>query len=207
MYYAPYGLCNCFPGSEIPDWLSHQCSGSSLTIQLSRHSCSRNLVGFALCAVIQFEEEIDASGKYCNVKCSYNFETKTPLAAKHNLDDYYNLSLNGPMDSDHVLLGYEPCWNIEVPNDGSNHTTVSFEFSVECRNEKCHQVKRCGVCPVYANRNDTKTNTLKLALGNEEECTKIRILHDKDGMNGTYDDEDEMEPTPKRICRDQINTP
>ncbi|KAH9724836.1 Disease resistance-like protein DSC1 [Citrus sinensis] len=206
VHYTPYGLCNCFPGSEIPDWFSNQCSGSSLTIQLPRRSCSRNLVGFALCAVIQFEEDIDASGKYCNVKCSYNFETKTRLEANNNVDDYYNLSLNGSMDSDHVLLGFEPCWNTEVPDDGNNQTTISFEFSVECKNEKCHQVKCCGVCPVYANPNDNKPNTLKLILGSEEECTKIRILHDKVGMSGSYDDEDEMEPSPKRICRDQINT-
>lgn len=71
----------CLPGSGIPGWFGNQCSGSSITIQLPQHCCNINLIGFALCAVIGFEEHFDASGGYFNVY--YHFETKSPSETRH----------------------------------------------------------------------------------------------------------------------------
>lgn len=56
------------PGSEIPESFSNQSSGSSITLQLPQHSFG-NLIGFALCAVIEFKQLSSNSWSYFNVGC------------------------------------------------------------------------------------------------------------------------------------------
>lgn len=116
------------------------------------------------------------------------------------------------IDSDHVILGFKPCGNDKLP-DANYHTDVSFEFFTDgCGSS--YNVKCCGVRPVYANSNQTKSNTftLKFAAGSNEECTEIRKLDDQASTIRTSaavgkSDGEELEPSPKRICRGQINTP
>ena len=61
--------------------------------------------------------------------------------------------------TDHVMLGFSPFGDVGF-RDGNHHTTVSFEF-LEFSRDK---VVRCGVCPVYANPNETKPNTSRLTF-------------------------------------------
>ncbi|GAY44802.1 hypothetical protein CUMW_084650 [Citrus unshiu] len=170
------GISICLPGSGIPDWFSNQSSGSSITIQLPRHCCSRIFIGFAFSAVIEFQRDSDARGEYFHVRCDYTFENKHV--------DHCHLVQYLTIDSDHVILGFQPCCDIQPP-DGDHSAAVSFRFLIE--NKKCHNVKCCGVNPVYANPNMTKSNTftLKFAASSEEECTKPRIeFHDKPSRSG-----------------------
>ena len=75
--------------------------------------------------------------------------------------------------------------------------TVSFEFLSALDKVKC-----CGARPAYANPNETKPNTLTLNF-----ATEIWKLDDIARTTGTSDEE-KLEPSPQRICRDdQINTP
>ncbi|XP_024044090.1 TMV resistance protein N isoform X3 [Citrus clementina] len=198
----------CLPGSEIPDWFSYQSSGSSIAIQLPPHCCNKNFIGFALCVVIQLEEGFDADADECFVKCNYNFEIKTPSETKH-ADDYCFLFADEFIESDHVLLGFSPCWNVGLPDpDVGHHTTVSFQFSLYypyLASPRLHKLKCCGVCPAVLNPSKTKptTLTLKFSASSEAQCSeRARTSKSLDRS-----DEEEVEPSPKRICRYQPDTP
>ncbi|XP_024043070.1 disease resistance-like protein DSC1 [Citrus clementina] len=205
------------PGSEIPDWFGNQSSGHLISIQLPSHSFGRNLIGFAFCAVVDFKQDLDCSdtigdGRQFNslkspsrsmfVGYGFRLETKTLSEAKHVNRYNHCEDFQYPIDSDHVILGFCLCMNVGFP-DGNNHTTVSFEFSPAVGDAAYgHGVKRCGVCPVYANPNETKANTSTLNF-----ATEVWKLDDLASASGTSDEE-ELEPSTKRICRaDQINTP
>ncbi|KDO40660.1 hypothetical protein CISIN_1g020571mg [Citrus sinensis] len=193
---------------EIPDWFSYQSSGSSIAIQLPPHCCNKNFIGFALCVVIQLEEGFDADADECFVKCNYNFEIKTPSETKH-ADDYCFLFADEFIESDHVLLGFSPCWNVGLPDpDVGHHTTVSFQFSLYypyLASPRLHKLKCCGVCPAVLNPSKTKptTLTLKFSASSEAQCSeRARTSKSLDRS-----DEEEVELSPKRICRYQPDTP
>ncbi|GAY44815.1 hypothetical protein CUMW_084740 [Citrus unshiu] len=188
------------PGSEIPDWFSNQSSGSSICIQLPPHSFCRNLIGFALCAVLDFKQlHCDCLSDFY-VSCQLDLEIKTLSKTKHVDLGFYLPYFKYSIDSDHVILGFKPCSNVGFP-DGYHHTTASFKFFAEC-NQKRHRIKRYGVCPVYVNPSETKANTFTLNF-----ATEVWKLDDLASASGTSDEE-ELEPSPKRIFRaDQINMP
>ncbi|XP_052292643.1 disease resistance-like protein DSC1 isoform X2 [Citrus sinensis] len=188
------------PGGEIPDWFSNQSSGSSIYIQLPPHSFCRNLIGFAFCAVLDFKKV------YSRCMCDFYFyrqfdlEIKTLSETKH-VDLGFDLPTRYSLDSDHIILGFKPCLNVGFP-DGYHHTTVSLKFFNKCyRSQKDCKIKRYGVCPVYANPSEIKANTFTLNF-----ATDVWKLDDFPSASGTSDEE-ELEPSPKRICRaHQINT-
>ncbi|KAL9437213.1 hypothetical protein AB3S75_023126 [Citrus x aurantiifolia] len=182
------------PGSEIPEWFSNQSAGSEITLQLPQHCC-QNLIGFALCVVL-VSCDLEWSG--FNIDFRYSFEMTTLSGRKHvRRWCFKTLWFVYPMTKiDHVALGFNPCGNVGFPDD-IHHTTVSFDFF-----SIFNEVSRCGVCPVYANPNGTNPNTFTLNF-----ATEVWKLDDMAGARGTSDEE-ELEPSPKRICRDdQINTP
>ncbi|GAY44818.1 hypothetical protein CUMW_084770, partial [Citrus unshiu] len=188
------------PGSEIPDWFSHQSSGSSICLQLPPHSFCRSLIGFAFCAVLDLKQVYSDCLCHFYVSCQFDLEIKTLSETKH-VDLGFNLPyIEYSIDSDHVILGFKPCLNVGFP-DGYHHTTISFKFFAKC-NQKSHEIKRYGVCPVYANPSETKANTFTLNF-----ATEVWKLADLPSASGTSDEE-ELEPSPKRICRaDKVNTP
>ncbi|KAL9436804.1 hypothetical protein AB3S75_022783 [Citrus x aurantiifolia] len=188
------------PGSEIPDWFSNQSSGSSICIQLPPHSFCRNLIGFAFCAVPDLKQVYSDCFRYFYVKCQFDLEIKTLSETKHVDLGYNSRFIEDLIDSDHVILGFKPCLNVGFP-DGYHHTTATFKFFAES-NLKRYKIKRCGVCPVYANPSETKDNTFTINF-----ATEVWKLDDLPSASGTSDVE-ELEPSPKRICRaNQINTP
>ena len=177
------------PGSEIPDWFNNQSSGSSIGIQLPPHSSCRNLIGFAFCAVLDFKQLYSDRFRYFYVYCRSDLEIKTLSETKH-----VDLGFSGPattsvrnkysLDSDHVILGFKPCLNVGFP-DGDHHSTATFKFFNEChRNiikvQKGQKIKRCGVCPVYANPSETKANTFTLNF-----ATEVWKLDDLPSASGT----------------------
>ncbi|KAH9725277.1 Disease resistance-like protein DSC1 [Citrus sinensis] len=192
------GISICLPGRAIPDWFGNQSLGSSITIQLPQHCCNKYLIGFALSAVIEFVGGSDADEScYFRVGCKYSFEQFCEL-----FDHSFILVDSASINSDHVILGFDHCWDIGLP-EGDRRTAVSFHFFIS-HGGKGHKVKCCGVNPVYANPDQAKTNTftLKFAASNEEECAQHGKLHNnfldnKADMTGTTDsvrssDEDEQ---------------
>ncbi|KAK9200665.1 hypothetical protein WN944_015863 [Citrus x changshan-huyou] len=183
------------PGSEIPEWFSNQSSGSLLTLQMPRH-CRQTLVGFAFCAVLV---SCDSERSGFDVDFRYSFETKTLGGRKRGRRCCFEEGWVGGYQvtkTDHVVLGFSPCGKVGFPDD-NHHTTVSFEFLSRVDKVKCY-----GVCPVYANPNETKPNTFTLNF-----ATQVWKLDDMASASGTSDEE-ELELSPKRICRDdEVDTP
>ncbi|GAY65110.1 hypothetical protein CUMW_238710 [Citrus unshiu] len=183
------------PGSEIPEWFSNQSSGSSITVQPPQNCC-RNLIGFALCAVLDYNERIPSG--FSSVFCEYRFEVNALSGIEHVYENCLILaSTHELIDSDHVVLGFNPCWNVGDGDDHriflkffdihKHHTAISFEFICDS-----YKVKSCGVCPVYANPSETKPNTFTLKF-----ATRIGKLDDKAASPSGTSDEEELEP---RIC-------
>ncbi|KAH9780916.1 ADP-ribosyl cyclase/cyclic ADP-ribose hydrolase [Citrus sinensis] len=142
-------------GSEVPDWYSSQSLGSSITIQLPHRFGNKNFIGFALCVVIEFEFEED----------SYSPAIFFGVGCKFGFDHFCQLVGNVCVNSNHVILGFYPCWNIGL-SDGA---TVSFDFFIIpyqlVIGKGPRKVKCCGVTPVYANPN---TFTLEFGGGSED---------------------------------------
>lgn len=203
----PLGISIWLPGSGIPDWFSNQSSLSSTTIQLPKHCFNRNFFGFALCAVIRNEENSDTvSGEYFRVKCDCHFEIKTPSKTEH-FDITRYLSDYVSTDLDHVVLGFDPYWNVRLP-DGEHHTTVKFEFSIYNNKfnskfkeiKECYKVKRCGVCPVYAHCRDTKPNTFVVNMLPPAE-------EERDEFHEMTCRSESVEEGVQLVSREQIKTP
>lgn len=197
---VPNGNIICLPGSEIPDWFSDQSLGSLLTWQLPQCCCKEIFFGFALCAVIEFEED---SNPLSLVGCKAKWVD--PFSGFDHFFELFESSLPVPIpNSNHVILGLFPCWNIGLP-DGDHHTVVSFHFFLKnkCLRGKQPKVKCCGMSPVYANPSQANPSTfsLKFAATSED-------FHDNVRKTGTTEsfcsfDKDEVES----VCREQFNAP
>ncbi|KAK9199806.1 hypothetical protein WN944_014999 [Citrus x changshan-huyou] len=149
------GISFCLPGSEVPDWYSSQSIGSSITIQLPHRCGNKFFIGFSLCVAIEFEFEED----------SYSPAIFFGVGCKFGFDHFCQLVGNVCVNSNHVILGFYPCWNIGL-SDGA---TVSFDFFIIpyqlVIGKGPRKVKCCGVTPVYANPN---TFTVEFGGGSED---------------------------------------
>ena len=66
----------CYPGSEIPEWLSFQSMGSSVTLELTPGWFNKNFFGFALCAIVpEYHGYTPGLHFRCNLKAN---ETTRP---------------------------------------------------------------------------------------------------------------------------------
>ncbi|GAY32872.1 hypothetical protein CUMW_274300 [Citrus unshiu] len=196
----------CLPGSEIPDWFIHRSLGSSITLE-GPHQCfniKRNFIGFAFGIVIQAGE--------LDVLCNCTFVIRAPSETK-NIAMQSRFGPDVSTDSDHVILGFFPCWNVGLPDaDGEHLTTVSFFFYIvnkKARLPAPYRLRSCGVSPVYLSPNKTKLNTytLEFAASTKAECShdKMPAGTSKPSTCVGRSDDGELEPSSKRIRRDQVN--
>ena len=146
-----------------PEWFSHQSWGSTVTCQLSSYRDSSEFLDFCLCAIIasySFSHSLQ-------VKCTYHFRNEH--GDSHDLYCYLHEEDERRIDSDHVLVGFDPCLVAKKKDMFSEYSEVSIEFQpVEtfCKFERllldrC-QVVECGVRLLHAND------------GLEEQCSKAR---------------------------------
>ena len=128
-----------------PQWFSHQSWGSTVTCQLSSHWANSEFFGFSLCAVIAFR-----SFSHClQVKCTYHFSNEH--GDSHDLycylHDWYD---EKRIDSDHIVVGFDPCLVAKEDYMFSECSEVSVEFQPEDMNgnllplDFC-QVHKCGL--------------------------------------------------------------
>ncbi|KAL5778670.1 hypothetical protein ACOSQ2_009407 [Xanthoceras sorbifolium] len=149
----------CFPGSDIPSWFSYQSFGYSVNIQLPLDSWGNGkLVGFALCAVLVFEERRIHYGSMFYVHCTCYYETKygdrllmpSFICDEYSIDRYPRPSEKFSIDLDHVALSYYEFTDL-VKLYTDDYTTCTFQFSFSSfRNS---EVKCCGVQPIYREPN------------------------------------------------------
>ncbi|KAH9726980.1 Disease resistance-like protein DSC1 [Citrus sinensis] len=178
------GATIMLPGNNVPEFFINRSSGSEITLQLPQHCC-QNLMGFAVCAVLQqIDEERD---------CFFvDFLMKT-LSGRKIVRCYETIALRRQVTKTNVILGFRPLRNVGFPDD-NNRTVVPFKFS-----SQYYVVKCCEVCPVYASPNETKPNTIILNFATEiSKLDDIATVSESESSSG----EEELEPSPKRLCRD-----
>ncbi|KAH7568373.1 hypothetical protein JRO89_XS07G0283100 [Xanthoceras sorbifolium] len=95
-------------------------------------------------------------------------------------------------------------WDSSVIWD--DYTTCSVEFLPPDTNPGC-EVKCCGVCPIYAEPNNTGATSISVIEKFDDinqEYKKARKFHDDEANTSTNgrSEEEDMEPNSKRICRE-----
>ncbi|CAI0556095.1 unnamed protein product [Linum tenue] len=134
----------CFPGAEIPMWFDFSSLGSSITIELPSPPCNSQSTGFALCAVVSFENYED-DGQF-NIECKCHFETKigrnSDLIA-HSGGWVGTKGKHRVIGSEHVFL-----WHDSFDLHGSKSVSFQF-FPAKNRKTPLHScsLQRCGVLP------------------------------------------------------------
>nr|POE99327.1 disease resistance protein rps4 [Quercus suber] len=132
-----YGYLNIFPGSEIPEWFSHQCMGDEVNIMEPFSQLCNDWIGIAICLV------------FC-LPCHQNY---IPFDLIVNGNKHgFRLIYTGQMvaSSDHVCLLYllpqlklfkkefiESLWECDA--NGFR------EIGIKIDNEKSGLVKKCGL--------------------------------------------------------------
>ncbi|KAK0583024.1 hypothetical protein LWI29_032594 [Acer saccharum] len=160
----------CYSGSEVPGWFIYRTEGSSIKCH---QLFGGQLLGFAVCAVIAFEEycyyevyDNDDFGDQLNVL--YKFISNNEVC---NRGDIMVACKNETLiDSDHVALGFLPyslLWKLQ-----DDFTNCSFEFSLSEESPNC-RVKYCGVCPIYANQNIGETSGRKSCTSNDHQEEEV----------------------------------
>ncbi|KAL6316218.1 hypothetical protein AAG906_017765 [Vitis piasezkii] len=129
------------PGSEIPDWFSHQNKGCRILIKsLPKNWNNSNFLGFALCAVLGLKDLIHQEMHYLTYGISagsgdYSLPVMSDFIP-HRFED-------GLIESDHIWMAYAPAPLCERWADDS----VSVEVWISGSGDA---VKSCGFRLVYA---------------------------------------------------------
>ncbi|KAK0601251.1 hypothetical protein LWI29_022458 [Acer saccharum] len=180
------------PGSEIPNCFSYQSSGSSVNIPVLRQALvNRKFMGFAICAVLGCQEfdgyQYDIKvGVHCHFKTCYDQTFDRPCA------DYVEKIF---INSDHIFLRYysfsrfyksSRFEKLHAIANGSDYVDILLELYTF---DPHFKVKCCAVYPIYAKPIEVIGATIK-DIG--ETSGRKRDRSD--------DNEDPMEPHPKRIC-------
>ncbi|KAK0600679.1 hypothetical protein LWI29_017372 [Acer saccharum] len=188
----------CCPGSEVPEWFSYKSNESSIKFRMACHDCFNGLLlGFIVCAVIEFEEcRFDANDEdELSVECRWTFS-----------DESYQLSSStlfaeSRIDSDHVALWYwKPFSYHRVLK--SEFANCSFEFWLSRDSPNC-RVKSCGVRPITNIPNED--DKVKYAEPIKIFGVAIQDIGETSGKRSrTSNDhqEEEVEPHSKRLTLD-----
>ncbi|EEF38933.1 TMV resistance protein N, putative [Ricinus communis] len=147
-------------GSKTPEWFSYQSLGCSITISLPTCSFNTMFLGFAFCAVLEFEFPLVISrNSHFYIACESRFEN-TNDDIRDDLS-FSASSLETIPESDHVFLWYR--FNSSDLNSWLIQNCcilrkASFEFKAQYRFLSNHhpstekwevKVKRCGVHLIY----------------------------------------------------------
>ncbi|KAK0602070.1 hypothetical protein LWI29_030047 [Acer saccharum] len=163
----------CYPGSEVPKWFRYTTEGSSIKFQKT-FDC--NLKGFAVCAIIAFEEYLfngdnkHKLGVHFDCPCSDGDQSSPTNIMSETA--YFASRNRTLIDSDHVAFGY--CYASNRSLFERQLKNYSFEFRLSEESPNC-RVKSCGVCPIYYKDSDADDS-------------------DEAGTSGSRFDEEEMEP-------------
>ncbi|CAN6555691.1 unnamed protein product [Malus baccata var. baccata] len=148
-----------WPGSEIPEWFSHQSVGHSINVELPPPSCT-NWLGIAFCVVFQ-----DPTQNLAN-----------PAAPCHY--DYFNIQFLGDCllrwDCKIGSLVSEHIWVFYFSHECCHHEQFLFEtclYDIEGGKQKAgfNSVKKCGARLVYKQDLKELNQTLKI-LKRTHEC-------------------------------------
>ncbi|XP_010536127.1 PREDICTED: disease resistance protein TAO1-like isoform X2 [Tarenaya hassleriana] len=177
----------CFPGNGVPEWFEFQCVGFqiSMNFQTDKQSNVPSLfVGFAICAVVDFQSYHGDNG--FSVKCQCHFHTK-----KFDSFDIvcYLRGCSGHkgefmlVEGDHLFVGYDFSLIFDAANGSKRLFSfsqilheVSFEFSVVDSDDNpldCCRVTKCGILPLYFN--DTIPSGNQISKGHDKGKEWIQV--------------------------------
>nr|TKR84460.1 hypothetical protein D5086_0000257400 [Populus alba] len=147
---VPERACSfCLPRGVSLEWFSHQSWGSTVTCQLSSYGSNSKFLGFSLYAVIAFH----SFSHSLQVKCTYHFSNEH--GDSHDLYCYLHGWYNEKrIDSDHILVGFDPCLVAKEDDIFSEYSKVLVKFQLEDMNgnllplDLC-QVHECGIRLLY----------------------------------------------------------
>ncbi|KAJ4844083.1 hypothetical protein Tsubulata_027513 [Turnera subulata] len=139
----------CFPGSVLPDWFSHQTSGSSIVIQLPSCWANNGFMGFIFSAVVAFKFTFfsGSSGGF-EIKCRYRFRNDDgEFQHGHSYfgSCYNNLKERWNVRKDHLFFAHDhPC--LDSKKKGFTEVLVDFDLLDMDNNplRNCTVIK-CGV--------------------------------------------------------------
>lgn len=139
------------PGNEIPMCFMFQSMGSSVTLETPPADFFNNkiLIGFAFCAVVEFENYHDSDKNYTYLECAWKVKSKDGYR-----DVSWDVGTINYVKSDHVLLGYylfdamnlDYLGNYSEVNEASFHIQSSDTYG---RRLECGEVKKCGIRLLY----------------------------------------------------------
>ncbi|RXI00129.1 hypothetical protein DVH24_030619 [Malus domestica] len=159
------------PGSEIPEWFNNQSMGDSVIEKLPSHSCNREGMGFALCAIFAAAESISAPtcGRKWLRRHEYLIEFRCSFGSNSTFQDMpqtIGIMVNKVV-SDHLWLVFLS-WKFLFPSDHqpeknrweSCWNQIQFHFETECAvgSKTCLKVKKCGVRPLYEQDTEEELN-------------------------------------------------
>ncbi|XP_030957128.1 disease resistance-like protein DSC1 isoform X1 [Quercus lobata] len=202
------------PGSEIPEWFSHQRVGNEVKIKLPSHLYKK--VGIAICAA--FSTHYVVPDLIYSLPCSLTVKGKTLLASSCSLID--------KVLSDHLWLGYvtpqfldENFNKLLSEGDANGFSQIRIEFETY---DSIWEVKKCGLRVIYkkdiedldqtmvqcSNSSITPYGDLDVFHHNFNnsamvvECHKVKRSHDDcDGAGASGEGSSNDIPNPKRIKR------
>ncbi|KAK2639901.1 hypothetical protein Ddye_027696 [Dipteronia dyeriana] len=189
-------------GSEIPEYFSYRSLESSVNTQvLWKDLVNRKFLGFAICAVLAFDEynsrgEHYILGVYCNYK-AYHDRMKICNGGWHYPTET-KLYRSIFMDSKHMFLGYCSFSSFyssfqnpkKLPTGDNDYVDILIEF--KSNYDGCNRLKCCAVHPIYAEEPIEKIGATIKEIGETNGRRSDR----------SNDNDEEVEPHPTRICLD-----
>lgn len=165
----------CLPGNKVPEWFSHQCAGSSLSVQLPVNRFKNKLLGFAICAVINFESPHCASDLSAKCFCTFKGYFGDHIFFFHLVDwSVFLLQLDWSfkskrfLQSDHMFLAYVP-WpeSIIEEEERANvcYTAVTYRIVLQSRG---YSIRSCGVRFIHALSCDVRFSVGSLEMRSRE---------------------------------------
>uniref|UniRef100_A0A7N2MGI1 C-JID domain-containing protein n=1 Tax=Quercus lobata TaxID=97700 RepID=A0A7N2MGI1_QUELO len=175
------------PGFRIPQWLSHQRLGNSMSIKLSPNWCNSWWMGFAICALIKAckdccfgELDIKVRVRALGDMHHGQYASKTFFAKLHLTYHIWILYLS--RDDWFAIVGNYECSQIEV---------AFFEY-----HSSFEKVQKCGFSLVY--EQDKEESNQAIA-----QCSSSRVItyegwdgvhHGFDNSTSSCDDYSDFEP-------------
>ncbi|XP_062000461.1 disease resistance-like protein DSC1 [Rosa rugosa] len=170
------------PGlNEIPKWFSCQMEGYSMNIKLPLHwSDDSNFLGIALCSVSAIHEDLHHPEYQCEMILKTN-NGETHSVNLGSSERFGTMDLKG--ETDHVFVWYNKVH--EISDEAKWSLEASFDFYIEQNRERSNNVKRCGVCFLYAQGQDDDAPKFEVIRPQQLTTTRRRRGRFEDDASGS----------------------
>lgn len=171
------GASLCFPGSEVPEWFSFRCTGSSITGELPTGWNNSSFVGFGLCAVTEIEHHGLRYAYDLYIECECNLKSRDgEWHSFHGMLTYqpFHKTKLYHIESDHLCIGCDHLMYPRNIGDFCHDTEVTFKFCIMSAQRRldCCRVKSCGVRLMYAEDHGQSSGSFDLLERGDEPLLK-----------------------------------